>query len=139
MNPGERMVSAATHAEPGGVPKPVDDQGCRECGQRRPTANPTPGATVLAPSLVYAIGRIEPQFPDLGVEKEFAQLGAGAAQGTLEWDRLLEAIRDPENAYLARQLCWVFNAAGSEAFVLIPRGQAEVTELVEALPYQRRG
>src|SRR5208283_3712753 len=39
--------------------------------------------TLSAPSYVYAIGRIEPRFPQLSVEKEFAQATGRAERQTL--------------------------------------------------------
>jgi len=95
-------------------------------------------APTAARGWVYAIGRIVPQFPNLGVEKEFAQLGGGAAaqpQGTVETDELIEALRNPDNAYLARQLCWMFSAGDVEAFTLVCQDDAQAHRLVEALPY----
>jgi hypothetical protein len=45
-------------------PAPPNPGSCPTCG--------TAGAT-MPPSYVYALGRIEPRFPRLSVEKEFAQ------------------------------------------------------------------
>ena len=86
---------------------------------------------------VYAIGRITPQFPDLGVEKEFVQLGGSTVArgaGMLETDRLIEILRDPATAYLARQLCWVFSAGDVDTFIIAPRDDAQTRAIVESLP-----
>jgi len=104
---------------------------CSQCGSSTgQVANPAPAGWV------YAIGRIVPRFPDLGVEKEFAQAGggAGAADGILETNRLIEILKEPQSRYLARQLCWVFHNGQTETFTLVCRDAAEAERLVEAMP-----
>jgi hypothetical protein len=98
---------------------------CLNCGA---------GFTPSPPSYVYAIGKIEPRFPQLSVEKEFAQ-----ATGRAESDRLTDrqaahhVLTRPENRYLARQLCWVMTIEGLETYILIPRDPADLVMLTEAL------
>src|SRR5437868_14535668 len=76
-----------------GTPKSADGGNCAHCG----------ATTRQVHGWVYAIGRIVPQFPDLGVEKEFAQLGvAGASGGLLETNRLIDVLKKSDTAYLAR-------------------------------------
>jgi hypothetical protein len=83
---------------------------------------------------VYAIGLLSPQFPSIGVEKEFAQLTAGAHQGDrIEVGLLQQQLANPDNAYLARHLCWVFASSGVDTFTVLPRDDAEVARLVEML------
>jgi len=86
-----------------------------------------------APSgAAYAIGRIEPRFPSIGVEKEFAQLVGQANPKSLDDRNLLrEIIAERANRYLARRLCWVFVANESDAFVIETRDSNDVDELVE--------
>lgn len=105
---------------------------CPTCG-----SNSTMIAPPAARGWVYAIGRIIPQFPDLGVEKEFAQLAGGAVAqsgGMLRTDELIRVLSDSDNTYLARQLCWVFFAGNIEAFTLVCQDDAQAQRLVEALP-----
>jgi hypothetical protein len=104
---------------------------CPHCG-----SSPGQLPSAAAAAWVYAIGRIVPQFPDLGVEKEFAQLGAGApaAGGTLETNRLIDALKKEGAEYLARQLCWVFHNGEAESFILVCRDDAQAQRLVDALP-----
>jgi hypothetical protein len=84
--------------------------------------------------LVYAVGRLAPQFPSLGVEKEFAQLAQGAYQGGLvEMGSLRRVLDAPENRYLGRHLCWVFTAQHVDAFAVLPRDDADVDRLVAVL------
>jgi PatG Domain len=73
---------------------------------------PLPGSgryTPASPSFVYALGQIEPRFPSLAVEKEFAQsTGRADAAGLTDREALQTILTDRANRYLARQLCWVF-------------------------------
>src|SRR4051812_6148590 len=80
---------------------------------------PSDGPGYLAPftavdvgaGAVYAVGRIEPRFPSIAVEKEFAQL-VGRADPTKRagYDLMRDILTDPDNRYLARRVCWVFTA-----------------------------
>jgi hypothetical protein len=86
----------------------------------------------MAPSYIYALGRIEPRFPRLSVEKEFAQ-AAGRAETVNLTDR--QALRHvlEENRYLVRQLCWVMMIGGLETYIVAPRDPVDFSLLVEAL------
>lgn len=83
---------------------------------------------------VYAVGQLAPQFPSLGVEKEFAQLTRGATGRLVEAELLREVLSDPDNRFFGRHLCWVFTTQQVDAFVVLPREDADVTRLVELLP-----
>jgi hypothetical protein len=83
---------------------------CPNCGSS--------DASELA-SYVYAIGRVEPRFPSVAVEKEFTQ-ATGRAETTGLSDRaaLQKVLTERANRYLARQLCWVFTVEGLETYLL---------------------
>ncbi|WP_396913542.1 hypothetical protein [Mycolicibacterium sp.] len=87
-----------------------------------------------APVHVYALGRIEPRFPSLGVEKEFAQV-AGRAELAGESDRqaLSVILNDRHNRYLIKQLCWVLTIQGLETYILVPRNPADIDLLADAV------
>lgn len=86
------------------------------------------------PTYVYALGRIEPRFPRLSIEKEFAQATATKdAKGLTERQAMHAALSKPENRYLVRQLCWVFTIEGLETYILVPRDSADLQLLVEAV------
>jgi hypothetical protein len=90
-------------------------------------------------SYVYALGRIEPRFPRLSVEKEFAQ-ATGRAETVNLTDR--QALRQvlQDNRYLVRQLCWVHMVGGLETYILIPRDPTDLNLLVDSLrPNPRPG
>lgn len=89
---------------------------------------------MIVPSYVYALGRVEPRFPSLAVEKEFAQAtGRAETAGLTDRQTLHEVLSQRENRYLARQLCWVLTIQGLETYLLQPRDSAELDLLVEGL------
>ena len=87
-----------------------------------------------ADSYVYAIGCVEARFPNLAVEKEFAQ-AAGRADTAGKTDRQTfhTVLSKRENRYLVRQLCWVLMVEGLEAYLLQPRDPADLDLLVDAI------
>jgi hypothetical protein len=88
----------------------------------------------IAPSFVYALGQIEPRFPTLSVEKEFAQAtGRAETKGLTDRQAMQAVVSKRENRYLARQLCWVFTVGGLETYLLRPRDPADFDLLLEAL------
>jgi hypothetical protein len=114
--------------------------------QQAPIPAPNPTAAVSAaddgsvdgapppPSYIYAIGRIEPRFPQLSVEKEFAQAtGRAQTNGLTDRQAAHEVLTRPENRYLVRQLCWVMTIEGLETYILVPRDPGDLNLLVEAL------
>src|SRR5215472_430819 len=97
-----------------------------------PDALSAPGGMTNA--YVYAIGRIEPRFPRLAVEKEFAQVtGRTETAGLTDRQVLQTVLGQRQNRYLARQLCWVFTIEGLETYILQPRDPADLDLLVAAV------
>ena len=87
-----------------------------------------------SPAFVYALGRVEPRFPRLGVEKEFAQAtGRAGTAGLTDREALYAVLSKPENRYLSRQLCWVFTIEGLETYILQPTCFGDFNLLVEAV------
>jgi hypothetical protein len=123
----EESITAPSGATVGGAlvapEPPVYDDG----GLDMPIDDP-------APSFVYALGRVEPRFPTLAVEKEFAQAtGRTDTAGLTDRQALQEVLSDRANRYLVRQLCWVLTVEGLDTYVLAPRDPADLDLLVEAL------
>jgi len=86
------------------------------------------------PAFVYALGRIEPRFPSLAVEKELAQVtGRAELAGLTDREVLETVLSERSNRYLARQLCWVLTVAGLETYLLVPRDPVDLDQLVEAV------
>lgn len=118
----------AVASSPG--PAAIAPQQCATCGAA-PAAN---SGTSAPPSWVYAIGRIEPRFPSVSVEKEFAQAtGRDKTGGLTDRQTLYAVLAKPENRYLVRLLCWVMTIEGLETYVLVPRDRGDISLLVEAL------
>jgi hypothetical protein len=84
---------------------------------------------------IYAIGRIEPRFPSLAVEKEFAQATGRAEEtsGLTDRETLQSVLSERSNRYLVRQLCFVLTIEGLETYILQPRDPADFDLLVEAV------
>jgi hypothetical protein len=83
---------------------------------------------------VYALGRVEPRFPSLAVEKEFAQAtGRAETSGLTDRQALQEVLSERSNRYLARMMCWVLTVEGLETYVLTPRDPGDLDLLVDAL------
>jgi hypothetical protein len=115
--------ASATVAEDSSTPVAGSD--CPTCGA---------GARAVAPSYVYAIGRIEPRFAQLSVEKEFAQAtGRVETAGLTNRQALHHVLSRREHRYLARQLCWVMTIEGLETYILVPRDPADLDLLIEAV------
>ncbi len=91
-------------------------------------------AEPVLPAYVYAIGRVEPRFPSMSVEKEFAQAtGRSGTAGLSDRQALYSVLTQKSNRYLARQLCWVLTIEGLETYLLRPRDAADLDLLVEAV------
>ena len=109
---------------PGGVAAPRD-------GQPPGSVIPTEAA---APSFVYATGRVEPRFPSLALEKEFAQVtGRTETAGLTDRQALQAVLAARPNRYLARHLCWVLTVEGLETYLLAPGDPADLDLLIETV------
>lgn len=106
--------------------------GCAACGD--PDGAPEQSVTRGSAPHVYAIGRIEARFPNLAVEKEFAQ-AAGRAEtvGRSDQQMLHETLSRRENRYLLRQLCWVLDIQGLDSYLVLPRDPVDLDVLLEAI------
>ncbi len=91
-------------------------------------------------SLVFAIGRIETSFPNLAVEKEFAQaMGRDDLSGQSDQEALVSVLTNGQNRYLARAICWVFTVQGLPTYILRPNDPRDFDLLLEALRPERAG
>jgi hypothetical protein len=119
----ERNAGTAVHSQ-------ISPATCGSCGATAASN----GNGAAAPSYVYAIGNVEMRFPNLSVEKEFAQATAGAhTQGLTNQATLHSVLAQPANRYLARQACWVFTIEGLETYILLPRDPTAYDQLIEAV------
>jgi hypothetical protein len=112
---------------------PVSSVNCPTCASPNPTPG-TPGNITGRNQHVYTLGRLIPQFASIGVEKEFAQLSRGTHQGDqIDVGLLQELLRNPENVYLSRHLCWVVTSEGLDILQVMPRDDADIARFLEVL------
>jgi len=101
--------------------------------QPNPSAGLRPGSAGWGQP-VYVVGRLAPQAPTIGVEKELATITAGAFQGgELEVGLLRQVLDNPADAYLGRHLCWIVACQDVDALTVMPRDDAEIQRLAGAL------
>ena len=99
-----------------------------------PVPQPNGGVGATMPAYVYAIGRVEPRFPTLSADKEFAQAtGRAGTAGLADRQALHQVLSQRQNRYLVRQLCWVLTIEGLDTYILHPRDPADFDLLVEAI------
>ena len=98
------------------------------------SGSPPTGAAMATPSYVYALGRVEPRFPRLAVEKELAQAtGHAETTGLTDRQALHAVLSQRQNRYLVRQLCYVLTIEGLETYILHPRDPVDFDLLIDAL------
>jgi hypothetical protein len=113
MSEIESVEHQGTLAPAGTVPAAVPrDRPTIRGGADCPTCGDGMGSTPPL-SYVYAIGRIEPRFPQLAIEKKFVQAtGRAETKDLTDRQALHNVLAKRENRYLARQLCWVMTIEG---------------------------
>ena len=105
---------------------------CPTCGVSTQLNPPSNNMTTSA--YVYALGRIEPRFPRLSVEKEYAQAtGRAETAGLTDRQALQTVLSQAENRYLARQLCYVLTIEGLDTYILQPGDPVDLQTLIESL------
>ena len=74
------------------------------------------------------------RFPSVAVEKELAQAaGREETSGLTDQQAVQAVLSQPQNRYLARQMCWVLTIEGLETYILHPGDAADFDLLVEAV------
>jgi hypothetical protein len=106
-------------------PSDANEQSCPTC-----SASKNAGQV----QYIYALGRIQPRFPSVGIEKEFAQATSRKTTAGLSDNQvMLEILLEPQNRYLARKLCWILSIQGLETYILQPMNPADLDMLIESL------
>lgn len=119
-------------ATPPSVPLPSSPTGSKLTPASCPSC--AGGMAAGSPSYVYALGRIEARFPNLALEKEFAQTaGRSDTVGKTDQQTFHAVLSKREHRYLARQLCWVLTVQGLDTYILSPRDPADFDLLIEAI------
>jgi PatG Domain len=131
-DPPEQPVAPSPVNRTGIAVSPHTGTPCRTCSAMTDTAIEATGVT-SAP-FVYALGRIEARFPNLAVEKEFAQAsGRADTAGRTDQETFHAVLAERDNRYLIRQLCWVLTIQGLDTYLLRPRDPTDVDLLVAAI------
>jgi hypothetical protein len=132
--PKNNILNTKTEDKNVFLPQNVADNSCG-CGQKGSSS-----MDVGMNGFIYAIGRIEPRFPSLGVEKEYYQVvGRTETRGQTDFESMHKALSIPENRYLLRKMCWVLKVEGIETYLLTPRDSSDFNRLVDAIRAPPRG
>jgi hypothetical protein len=103
-------------------------EGC-SCGAHDVKMSPT--------SYVYSIGKVVHRFPNRSLEMELAQATGrrpeGDTRGLAHPEVAYKILTDPENRYIARQICYVLNIEGLETYVLVPSDPLDIERLAQAI------
>lgn len=100
---------------------------CRQCSEAK-------SSHTNAGQFVYAIGRIYPRYPNLGVEKEVAQaLGSEGSKGINDQQALHRILRDPSFLYIAQEMCWTVAIETIDSYLIKPATKADAALLLESL------
>ena len=85
-------------------------------------------------SYIYSLGRIEFRWPNLSLEKELLQaVGRADTKSLTDRQALSKVLSDPNNRYLARQICWTFTVSNIETYILQPRDTVDYDLLIKSL------
>ena len=141
--PESNEAQEAVSASANNVPAPMTSPGRPPVSSSGPLPCPTcglpmqlnpPSNNITTSAYVYALGRIEPRFPSLSVEKEHAQAtGRAETAGLTDRQALQTVLLRPENRYLARQLCYVLTIEGLDTYILQPGDPVDLQVLIESL------
>lgn len=85
-------------------------------------------------SFIYAVGQLGVRFPNLAIEKEFAQAAGRSETNGLTDKQVIHAVLSSRaNRYLVRQLCWVLSVEGIETYIVVPRDPQDYDLLIDAM------
>jgi PatG Domain len=132
--------------EHGAVPAPMpvaNPAPCVTCGQvpgqpmgaqqmmmgAMPGQDMVPGVTRMV-GPVLAVGRVRSSFPNLGLQREYAEAAGADPEALVASNDLKELISQDEYRYLAHQMCWMFTVQSVDVCVVVPRSAEDVNELV---------
>jgi hypothetical protein len=116
-----------------GTPDQLSDPPAAEPVEPAATTSPIAPSPPAASNFVYALGQIEPVFPSLAIEKEFAQAtGLSGQAGMTDRQAMKQALTERENRYLARNLCWTFLIEKLETYIVVPRDPMDLELLIDA-------
>jgi hypothetical protein len=137
--------SSLEHSSPSTISYKVDnvstqstmDKSCA-CGKEGcPSCSNSEGSKMFPSSYVYAIGKVVHRFPNRSLERELAQvIGRKPERETKDLTRpevAHKVLIDPDNRYIARQICYVLNIEGLETYILVPSNPLDIDRLAQAI------
>ncbi|MGW0708020.1 cyanobactin maturation protease PatG family protein [Streptomyces sp. NPDC002643] len=116
--------------------EPTVTQACCGCGEAAAHEGGGGGEAVggATGGPVYVLGRVHPVFPDVSVQHEFFQVAdADGIRDATDADAFHRVLSDPDNRYIARQMCYVLSVQDIDTYILEPADPAGLDDLVEAL------
>jgi hypothetical protein len=129
--PSEIVPAMAANSSTGSLSAAPGE--CETCGSPGSISG-LGGAEARSPKYVYAIGNVGARFPNLSVEKEFAQvLARTETAGMTDQQSFYAVLSDRENRYLVRQLCWVLSIQSLDTYLLLAREPGDLDLLVETI------
>ena len=141
--PESNEVQEAVSASANNIPAPMTSPRRPPVSSSAPLPCPTcgvsaqlnpPSNNIITSAYVYALGCIEPRFPSLSVEKEYAQAtGRAETAGLTDRQALQTVLSQPENRYLARQLCYVLTIEGLDTYILQSGDPVDLQVLIESV------
>jgi hypothetical protein len=106
-----------------------DDCSCSSKGNSKIMSSP--------PSYVYTIGKVIHRFPNKSVELELAQATGRRpveeTTGLTHEEVIYRSLTDPNNRYIARQVCYILTIEGLETYILVPSDPFDIDRLAQAL------
>lgn len=86
-----------------------------------------------APSYIYAIGNIRPAYTSFSLEMVFNQAVAHSKTSSPDYALQFEVLSQGENVYITREMCWIMQSGGVDAYIVKPRTYLELFNMVEAI------
>jgi hypothetical protein len=136
--PFNRGAEAA--ASPTNIVTPSNGSGGCSCGA--PGGACTCAGSQGASGFVYAIGTVEAEYPNVGIEREMQMMGMGIeaepevpmkSTEDRHWQHAVLTKDRKKTRYLARQLSWRLTIEDLPAFVLKPRDCCDFDDLIDCL------
>lgn len=123
---------------PADPPVPEPERADAATGGQEMMSSPNESSATQRPTYVYALGRVQPRFPSISIEKEFSQAVA-RSDTSGQTNRQVVAAGLADHRYLARQMCWVFTIEGLETYLLYARDTADLDLLIQAVRAEPTG
>lgn len=119
VNPGDVTVAAPDTVQT------IQDNGAKEMADTV--------THVDTPSYIYALGRIQAQFPSSSVENLYKEVVFQKFGPDAQSKGLFEVLSMPEHRFLAKKMCWVLAIDGIDYYLLDAKTPALLSAFIKAL------